>query len=1132
MRNFKKFLTLVLAVMMVVSAMSFSTFAATTKFADVDADNETLVEAVDLLSYMGITKGVSETSFGADQNVTREQFALFMYRLMKGGKDAPAKASNTTNFKDLEDQTYFYAISWAYAEGIVNGKSDVAFGPKDGITLQEAYTMVVRALDYEEEETLIYPHGYIEVAEKLDVELDEGLPSDLGYEDTLTRADMAIILYNAFFAETGVAEVKTRERGLGWDGTEYKNYVLEEYTTYPRLCEKSFEVLEVEYQVEATPYFQVAGAEATYDLGYEAMYLTKIDSLISEVNADATEAPGAVYLTAEELGLAEGKLDDYFLGEFTMFVTLDDDDEIERVLFADCNMTKKTVNDIKLATVSSNKAASYYTDADAKLLSGKMTVGTEEIYAFNAPYTYAKNSYATGATEFAKYLTRNEENIEKVSFDVLEDGDVTYYEATVEEFIAAPVDSNDDGKIDDDYFTEQAEALVAAIPQVYYEGLYEADIYDVNGDGIYDLINYKPYAFFQVDSDDDYDFTDSELDQSIPYVYTNEAILSGVEFADEDYVIGVLDADNEIVKVVEVIKPTVAEVKSIKGATNSIVLADDTKVNVASAWKLVANFLPEDVVYDVDDFEDYVAENSDYLENDILDEEEHEFYIYNNILLYSDDVDSNLTFTENLIIPLWVNDDTAAERQWNSESGDRVYYIYAWVDGATKYIPVEDDVEPAIISGGDLTDAYNKQLCSYSVDADGIYTITSLGFNEDEDGEYDGINKDIAELTDPDDDDIQYIALGEEIEGIEKIASSRYDIGADVDAVFKSYTKILILNKTCDNDSDAGTCAGCDDCEFEVKEFDASNFKDSTEDTFFYNASYILSNNPDSKNRENLVVLFACVDGDISFAGKEDKNGQRIVALATPGQDDNGDYRYYYELLNPFTGAKETEVPGKKTASKASSLVEVFNTGDIVELKSGLVDDKSGDTVGAIDTSDASTGLVWITEYDAADNYITVVPVEATEGACCEEDFDAIVESYTYSGDYTNFDGELFVTAEGKETGSPLFYEIDKNTAISVLKYGDAGSSTTKWGTITAADVKVIADANKDYKCYNEKDTDSKGNYKTSYAEFIKAYVSASQASDEEDTPVADYIVIIVNGAEESVLLETAKEKNCEHYEG
>ena len=284
----KKFISFLLAVLLGVGSLIVPVSAATTEFSDINTDNKVLAQAVDLLNYMGVAKGISDTEFGANELVTREQFALFVYRLMKGGKDAPINASNTTKFTDLADPTYNYAISWAVAEGIVNGKSETSFAPKDGITLQEAYTMIVRALDYEEEEKLIYPHGYIEVAEKLGVELDANLNSKLSYEDTLTRADMAIILYNAFFAETGVAEVKTKERGLGLiddkgtvdkDDDVYTNYVIEEYTVYPRLCEKFFEVYEVEYQVLATPNFQVADAsEATYELGYPAIYVEATDA--------------------------------------------------------------------------------------------------------------------------------------------------------------------------------------------------------------------------------------------------------------------------------------------------------------------------------------------------------------------------------------------------------------------------------------------------------------------------------------------------------------------------------------------------------------------------------------------------------------------------------------------------------------------------------------------------------------------------------------------------------------------------------------------------------------------------------------------------------------------------------------
>ena len=91
MRNFKRFLTLALAVLMVASVFTFGASAA--NFTDVDADNEYLADAVDLLAYVGVTKGTSETTFGTDDLVTREQMAAFIYRLMKKGKSVEGGAN-------------------------------------------------------------------------------------------------------------------------------------------------------------------------------------------------------------------------------------------------------------------------------------------------------------------------------------------------------------------------------------------------------------------------------------------------------------------------------------------------------------------------------------------------------------------------------------------------------------------------------------------------------------------------------------------------------------------------------------------------------------------------------------------------------------------------------------------------------------------------------------------------------------------------------------------------------------------------------------------------------------------------------------------------------------------------------
>lgn len=1090
MKNFKKFLTLVLAVMMVVSSFAFSTSAATTKFEDIDAKNETLVKAVDLLNYMGIAKGKSETEFGADELVTREQFCLFMYRLMKGGKDAPANASNSTKFTDLQDSTYFYAISWAYAQGIVKGRTATTFGPKDPITLQEAYAMIVRALDWEKENDLVYPFGQIEVAEQDGVELDKDLPSDVSYTDYLTRGDMAILLYNAFFAETGIEEVTTKEKKIGND--DAATWVLYEYTTNPRLCEKAFDVVEVEYQAIATPHYTTSDVDATYNFGYDAIYFEMTDD---DVNDDATDAPDYAYLSAEDLGLGED-LDEYFLGHFTMFVTVDDDEKIEKVLFADCNMTKKTVTDIKLGEVSTNKASSYFSESDgeAKLLSGKITADGEEIYAFNAPYSYASPSYDARDT-YSKYYVRNAENIEALTKTKTKDGDDEYYTFDITDIVTEV----EDDEIEEGLFETQATDLLLAFYNAYYNGLYEADIYDVDGDGIYDYIYYTPYSFFQVDSDEDEYFEDSDFDGSsndnVPYIYTNEAKVTGEKFADEDYVIGYFDEDLEIVKVAAVIKPTVSSVKNFKKKDGTITLTNGDKVDAVSAWKLFGgNFDEDDIVWDLDAKKDEIVENSDLFDTAVLDDsDEYEFYIYNGMLLMDADVDTNVKFTENLIIPTDLEGTKAPRSSFDSVAGEDTWYVYAWVDGKVKYVPVEtEDTLPGIIdNNGGLTDKYADKLCTYSVDADGIYTIKSLGYDVDDDTKAaKNIEKDdITVLDDDKDDDIQFYV--DDDEGTITKNASRFTVGTfERSLVLKSYTTIVI--RVYDEDED----------EYTYEEYDASNFtKSLDEDVVLENMTYVVGNNPDSKTRENLVLLYAETD-DLAFKGTKDKDGYRIISNYDIGEDDNGDWRVYYELYDPFTGAKVEDVPSVRAKSKASQLTGVLEEGTIVNLVDGMVqDDKAKYVIGEVDTDN----LVWISEYDEADGFITVVPYNETFE--CKDCIDGWVEENDES-DVNDIYGE--------EIGSN-YIDIDKNTVVSVIKYSDI-DSIWNWGTMSLSNASAIASAKNEVLCYNDKAEDRNGNYKTAYADYIKAYVSVDTDVDDDENPVAEFIIIVVNGDEAAAL--------------
>lgn len=1191
MKNFKKFLTLVLAVMMVVSSFAFSTSAATTKFEDIDAKNEALVEAVDLLAYMGIAKGKSDTDFGADELVTREQFALFMYRLVKGA-DAP-KGSNSTKFTDLEDPTYFYAISWAAAKGIVNGKSATTFAPKDSIKLQEAYAMIVRALDWEKENDLVYPFGHIEVAEQKGVELDKNLDSDIGYTDELTRGDMAILLYNAFFAETGIEETASYIRATTADEQEATNYIFVEESINPVFCVKYYDAIEVDYQAVATPNKRVGDIdedgvallgdeEATYDLGYDAIYFKKVS--YDPINLEKV-APAYTYIAAEDLNNVEADdLDDYFLGEFKMYITVDDDDELEKVLFSDCNMTKKTVSDLTFGVVSSNKEESYYhmgenleDRTDSKLLSGKITADGEDIYVYNAPYNYTKPTYNGCKTAYDKYVARNADNIIAINFaldDEAEDDDEIVVMAEAFDIVSYP--EEDDGDVEDSYFTVQAYELASVFETAYYGGLHEADIYDVDGDGIYDYINYKPYAFFQVDSDKDEEFGDSDFDGSdadhdFPYIYTNEAkFVIGEDFADEDFVIGYFSEAMETVYVYTVVKPTIDTLDSYRQSKGTITLGNGDVVDVTSAYKLLANMQPltkdngeYETYYGVDfDAEtqfDYQIRACELFDNDLIDDE-YEFYIYDGVLLAYGDVDSNFKFTENLIIPtdlfyeysydvdedgepedydtedigLYGNDDEIVrypEQAFDAEAG-KVWYIYAWVDGKTRYVPVvTEDVEPNLIDkNGMITKEYLNKLCTYSVDDDGVYTIKSLGYDVDDDDVdvYEGVNKDgldgnydnadefdgIAALDNKKKEDLQYYVDGE-AGTITKVAGSRFEIPGFARSVdLKAYTKIIIR------------VFDVEEQEFTWSVYDASTFKKSLDDGDLTNVSYIVSNNPNSKSRENLVVLYAETT-DITFKGETNKQNVRIVSDVRSDDDEDGLWRFYYDLYNPYTGEKVYDVPSVNGEKKASMLddSDAFERGDIIKLYDGYVDEDKDYTV--VDTD----ALVYITEVDEAEGFFAVAKYDdvTNNGTIeCKECIEEKVESFSDEVvDFVNTyktgskKGEPMVITMGDNDDPTNYIAYDKNTVVSVITKDAEFDLIEHWasGKMSLSSMEAIADADKSLLCYNDDATDRNGKLKTGYADYVKAYVSVVDENLEEDElPTADFIIVIVNADEAAAL--------------
>ncbi len=201
MQKSKKFFALLLSVLLILGTVSATVISVSAKsFGDVDPASK-YSEQIEILSDMGIIVGTAENEFSPNANVSREQMALLLYRLMTG-KDNAGRV-NTSPFADLYEPVYNGAISWANANGFILGTSATTFDPKGGITLQDAIAMITRALGQTNDKTAAgYPWSYIDIGTRLGLmtELE-----DLEYTDTLTRAQTAAILFNALTADYLIA---------------------------------------------------------------------------------------------------------------------------------------------------------------------------------------------------------------------------------------------------------------------------------------------------------------------------------------------------------------------------------------------------------------------------------------------------------------------------------------------------------------------------------------------------------------------------------------------------------------------------------------------------------------------------------------------------------------------------------------------------------------------------------------------------------------------------------------------------------------------------------------------------------------------------------------------------------------
>ncbi len=87
----------------------------------------------------GVINGLSATSFGPNATATRGQLVAMLYRL----QGQPA-VTGSSGFTDLAEDYYRDAVTWASHNGIVSGFTETLFGPNNKVTREQLATMLYR----------------------------------------------------------------------------------------------------------------------------------------------------------------------------------------------------------------------------------------------------------------------------------------------------------------------------------------------------------------------------------------------------------------------------------------------------------------------------------------------------------------------------------------------------------------------------------------------------------------------------------------------------------------------------------------------------------------------------------------------------------------------------------------------------------------------------------------------------------------------------------------------------------------------------------------------------------------------------------------------------------------------------
>lgn len=193
-----------LALMLVVAMMfSFGVIGASAAFDDAKDVNADYAEAVEVMSDLGIIKGLTDTTFGHDSTLTRAQACMFIARITLGTDTAAKLTASSKSFTDVAADYWGYdVIEYCYNAGLIAGYGDGKFGPDDALSSYAFAKMLMAALGVDVS-ACTGANWQIETAK---LSIKTGFSSIVLTAGDFTREVAAQMIYDALFYASDATE--------------------------------------------------------------------------------------------------------------------------------------------------------------------------------------------------------------------------------------------------------------------------------------------------------------------------------------------------------------------------------------------------------------------------------------------------------------------------------------------------------------------------------------------------------------------------------------------------------------------------------------------------------------------------------------------------------------------------------------------------------------------------------------------------------------------------------------------------------------------------------------------------------------------------------------------------------------